>query len=196
MVDTEQAGTARARLPDADLSHWHVGAAVHTCIETTLHMSLWQALVPTVARIADNMRKQLVALRCASGFQLRAALLTAQRACRSGFSLLFYGYGSKRALLDNLAAVALTDGGLVIVNGWQAGLTAKQIVLAAASALTGKPTTSFKCVPAPYMESFVTRPAGGGCRALLHIIAPCIGTGHGCASWRAGWAGPVLEQDC
>lgn len=64
---------------------------------------------------------------------------------RSGFSLLFYGYGSKKALMDHLASVALTDGGLVVINGWHASITAKQIVLAAASALTGNPPSSYRC---------------------------------------------------
>lgn len=55
--------------------------------------------------------------------------------CRSGNSLLLYGFGSKRALLDQWARQVLTDGAAVTVNGFNPAVTAKQVALAAAAVL-------------------------------------------------------------
>ncbi|KAJ9534815.1 hypothetical protein QJQ45_017297 [Haematococcus lacustris] len=57
---------------------------------------------------------------------------------RSGFSLLLHGLGSKRRLLSDFAHSALTDGAVVVINGWLPSVTAHKILLAAASAITGR----------------------------------------------------------
>ncbi|KAF8933177.1 Origin recognition complex subunit 2 [Dissophora ornata] len=46
----------------------------------------------------------------------------------SGFNLLIYGYGSKRALLTKFATSILTDAPLIIVNGYFPTLTVKEIL--------------------------------------------------------------------
>ncbi|KAG0209687.1 Origin recognition complex subunit 2 [Mortierella sp. GBA30] len=46
----------------------------------------------------------------------------------SGFSLLIYGYGSKRLLLNRFATSTLTDAPLIIVNGYFPTLTIKEIL--------------------------------------------------------------------
>jgi hypothetical protein len=46
---------------------------------------------------------------------------------RQRFSLLFYGFGSKRALLEEFARAALTDGGVLAINGLHHGMTSKQV---------------------------------------------------------------------
>lgn len=46
-----------------------------------------------------------------------------------GFNLLCYGYGSKRELLNRFAQTALTDGALLIVNGYHPVITIKDILL-------------------------------------------------------------------
>jgi hypothetical protein len=46
---------------------------------------------------------------------------------RQGFSLMFYGLGSKRSLLNTFAAEALTDGGVLAFNAWQPAVTAKTV---------------------------------------------------------------------
>ena len=62
------------------------------------------------------------------------ALLARARA-REGFSLLLYGFGSKRALLERFAAEALLDGGVLSVNGLCRGLSARALLLRVASAM-------------------------------------------------------------
>lgn len=56
-------------------------------------------------------------------------------ACRQGFSLLFYGFGSKTSLLSHFAHEVLTDGGVLAVNGLAASVTARQLVIRAAAML-------------------------------------------------------------
>ncbi|KAF9287144.1 Origin recognition complex subunit 2 [Mortierella alpina] len=46
----------------------------------------------------------------------------------SGFSLLIYGYGSKRQLLNKFATTVLTDAPLIIVNGYFPTLAVKEIL--------------------------------------------------------------------
>ncbi|KAK4520568.1 Serine/threonine-protein phosphatase [Mucor velutinosus] len=47
----------------------------------------------------------------------------------SGFNLVFYGYGSKRNLLNEFAQSALTDGPLIVVNGFFPSISIKDILL-------------------------------------------------------------------
>lgn len=47
--------------------------------------------------------------------------------CRQRFSLLFYGLGSKRALLEAFADETLTDGGVLACDGLAPGINAKQV---------------------------------------------------------------------
>jgi hypothetical protein len=46
--------------------------------------------------------------------------------CRQRFSLLFYGFGSKRSLLEAFAE-ALTDGGVMACDGLAPGVNSKQV---------------------------------------------------------------------
>ncbi|CEG65118.1 hypothetical protein RMATCC62417_01975 [Rhizopus microsporus] len=47
----------------------------------------------------------------------------------SGFNLIFYGYGSKRNLLNEFAQTALTNGPLVVINGFFPSISIKDILL-------------------------------------------------------------------
>lgn len=47
---------------------------------------------------------------------------------RNGFNLIFYGYGSKRNLLAKFATTFLTDGPLLVVNGYFPSISAKEIL--------------------------------------------------------------------
>ena len=49
--------------------------------------------------------------------------------CRQQFSLLLYGYGSKRKLLETFASSTLQDGGVLSISGLFPGLTIKQLLL-------------------------------------------------------------------
>lgn len=48
---------------------------------------------------------------------------------QSGFNLVFYGYGSKRNLLNEFAQTALTDGPMIVVNGFFPSISIKDILL-------------------------------------------------------------------
>lgn len=50
---------------------------------------------------------------------------------RQGFSLLLYGFGSKRDLLDSFAAEYMVDGGVLSVNGMSSALTVKKMLVEA-----------------------------------------------------------------
>lgn len=47
----------------------------------------------------------------------------------SGFNLVFYGYGSKRNLLNEFAQSSLTDGPLIVVNGFFPSISIKDILI-------------------------------------------------------------------
>ena len=49
---------------------------------------------------------------------------------------MLYGFGSKKDLLEDFARKTLTDGGVVVANGFFPGISAKQILIAAAAAVT------------------------------------------------------------
>ncbi|GAX72753.1 hypothetical protein CEUSTIGMA_g209.t1 [Chlamydomonas eustigma] len=75
-----------------------------------------------------SLKSQLVAKLHAQGPKWRFQL-------RSAYNVLLYGFGSKRAILEHFAREVLTDGAVVIVNGFNPAVTAKHVVLAAASAI-------------------------------------------------------------
>lgn len=49
--------------------------------------------------------------------------------------MLFYGFGSKKALLESFARECLTDGGVVVFNGYMRSLHIREILLKVASLL-------------------------------------------------------------
>ena len=54
---------------------------------------------------------------------------------RAGFNVLLYGFGSKKALMEDFEKRYFKDGGVIVVNGFFPALTPKQVVVAAAAAL-------------------------------------------------------------
>lgn len=89
-----------------------------------------------------------------------------QLLCRAGFNLLFYGAGSKRKLLNHFAQQALTDGALVVINAFLGQVTAKQIIVAAASALSGQPESMWRCALSAHGQQ------GRRVGCLLAVIPP------------------------
>ncbi len=69
-----------------------------------------------------------------SGLVLNSLILRVEH-CREGFSLLLYGFGSKRGLLERFALEALLDGGVLSVNGLCRGLSVRALLLRVASAM-------------------------------------------------------------
>ncbi|XP_008805253.1 origin of replication complex subunit 2 [Phoenix dactylifera] len=54
---------------------------------------------------------------------------------RCGFGLLMYGFGSKKILLEDFASSALTDFGVVVINGYLPSVNIKQVVITVAEVL-------------------------------------------------------------
>ncbi|XP_044485615.1 origin of replication complex subunit 2 [Mangifera indica] len=54
---------------------------------------------------------------------------------RCGFGLLMYGFGSKKALLEDFASTALTEYSVVVVNGYLQSINIKQVVITLAEVL-------------------------------------------------------------
>ncbi|KAJ8479428.1 hypothetical protein OPV22_023155 [Ensete ventricosum] len=55
---------------------------------------------------------------------------------RCGFGLLMYGFGSKKILLEDFASTALTDYGVVVINGYLPSVNIKQVVITLAEVLS------------------------------------------------------------
>eukprot|EP00775_Hariotina_reticulata_P006730 gene6730-6950_t len=91
---------------------------------------------------------------------------------RQHFSLLFYGFGSKRSLLELFAKEALTDGGVMAVNGHQPGLTSKQVLASVASAFTHR-----SCKGMGHTELLGLINAEPGCRQLYLLLHSIDGPG-------------------
>ena len=49
---------------------------------------------------------------------------------RCGFGLLMYGFGSKKALIEDFASTALTDYSVVVINGYLQAINIKQVSFA------------------------------------------------------------------
>jgi origin recognition complex subunit 2 len=89
-------------------------------------------------------------------------------ACRQRFSLLFYGFGSKRALLESFADEALTDGGVLACDGLASGINSKQVLQAVASALTHRSCKSHS--HSELLSLIVSEPPCRQLYVLLHNI--------------------------
>ncbi|XP_011074449.1 origin of replication complex subunit 2 [Sesamum indicum] len=54
---------------------------------------------------------------------------------RCGFGLLMYGFGSKKALMEDFASTALTDYSVVVINGYLQSVNLKQVAVTLAELL-------------------------------------------------------------
>ncbi|KAG8389999.1 hypothetical protein BUALT_Bualt01G0037700 [Buddleja alternifolia] len=54
---------------------------------------------------------------------------------RSGFGLLMYGFGSKKALIEDFASTALADYSVVVINGYLQSVNLKQVAATLAELL-------------------------------------------------------------
>ena len=98
--------------------------------------------------------------------------LTGQR-CRQGFSLLFYGYGSKTGLLSELVKEQLTDGGVLEVNGLAPALSARQVLIRASAMLRKTSVYQDRCSPLmqwplPPVHSLLLQPLYGNFILATH----------------------------
>ncbi|KAK2657919.1 hypothetical protein Ddye_010971 [Dipteronia dyeriana] len=54
---------------------------------------------------------------------------------RCGFGLLMYGFGSKKALIEDFASTALTEYSVVVINGYLQSINIKQVMITLAELL-------------------------------------------------------------
>ncbi|EYU36296.1 hypothetical protein ABFS82_14G254500 [Erythranthe guttata] len=54
---------------------------------------------------------------------------------RCGFGLLMYGFGSKKALIEDFASTALTDYSVIVINGYLQSVNLKQVAVTLAELL-------------------------------------------------------------
>ncbi|RKP09126.1 origin recognition complex, subunit 2 [Thamnocephalis sphaerospora] len=94
----------------------------------TLERAEFRELIKNAPRTHTSEREQLLRLHRKQFTQWFFEL-------RSGFSLLFYGFGSKRELLLQFARTMLVDSPLVVVNGFSPIVSPKEIIDKMASAL-------------------------------------------------------------
>ncbi|EPS67399.1 hypothetical protein M569_07376, partial [Genlisea aurea] len=66
---------------------------------------------------------------------------------RCGFGLLLYGFGSKKALLEDFASTALTEHSVIVINGYLQCINLKQVVVAMAETLRDQLKTRRKFTP-------------------------------------------------
>ncbi len=103
-------------------------------------------------------------------------------ACRQQHSLLFYGFGSKRELLEQFASETLTDGGVLVINGQRPALTSKAVLAAVAGALTHRSFRSSSQLEA--LAAIESEPAVRHLYVLLHNID---GPGVQKVAWLCKW---------
>lgn len=53
-------------------------------------------------------------------------------ALRCGFGLMMYGFGSKKAMIEDFASTALTEYSVLVINGYLHAINLKQVVIAVA----------------------------------------------------------------
>ena len=84
---------------------------------------------------------------------------------QAGFSVLVYGVGSKKQLLEEFQHHLGLDGAVVVVNGWHPTLRAKHILAA--------------CLAAVAPSDAALRGRGcGELLAALQAVLPCVRSGH------------------
>jgi len=89
---------------------------------------------------------------------------------KEGFSLLLYGFGSKRRLLEDFAQSTLTDGGVLMVNGFIPTTKAKEVLDNAASMLLRSTTGASKRGDARELLSKLRRVSVTPARRLYIVI--------------------------
>ena len=99
-----------------------------------------------ITRIRDHIYQSWHVRACLRRYTPGLPFNNSCFACRARFNILFHGLGSKRNAINDFAEQALTDGGLVVINAFHSPVSAKQIILAAISALSGQPESDFRCV--------------------------------------------------
>ncbi|KAI6688132.1 hypothetical protein NL676_024960 [Syzygium grande] len=90
-----------------------------------------QELVAAMSDIRPKHEKETAALR--DGYRSLYGRWVFELRC--GFGMLFYGFGSKKALLEDFASTALTDYSVVVINGYLPSINMKQVVLGLAQVL-------------------------------------------------------------
>jgi origin recognition complex subunit 2 len=64
--------------------------------------------------------------------------------CSCGFGLLFYGFGSKKTLLEDFANSALVDGAAIVVNGYLPSVNIKHVSIYLVLQISGSNSETWK----------------------------------------------------
>jgi hypothetical protein len=64
--------------------------------------------------------------------------------CSCGFGLLFYGFGSKKTLLEDFANSALVDGAAIVVNGYLPSVNIKHVSIYLVLQISGSNAETWK----------------------------------------------------
>ena len=89
---------------------------------------------------------------------------------RAGQSLLFFGLGSKRALLTALGEDWTSDGACFSVNGLEPSLSAVQVLVWAAALSRGSKPALYRSYRADDLLELIGRPGGQRVYVLVHNI--------------------------
>ncbi|CAN1769780.1 Origin of replication complex subunit 2 [Linum perenne] len=76
---------------------------------------------------------------------------------RSGFGLLMYGFGSKKALIEDFASTALTEYSVVVINGYVQSINLKQVMVAIAEVWLDQVKAKKRNSPSKVNQSFNSR---------------------------------------
>ncbi|KAK4481502.1 hypothetical protein RD792_012402 [Penstemon davidsonii] len=76
---------------------------------------------------------------------------------RYGFGLLMYGFGSKKALIEDFASTALTDYSVVVINGYLQTINLKQVAITLAELLWDQLKMQWKGASGTKQQPFNTR---------------------------------------
>eukprot|EP00887_Chlorella_sp_A99_P000319 scaffold13.g319.t1 len=121
----------------------------------------------TLRDILGSLPPKLGAERAAIRRELRSRMGRWWAALRAGSSLLLYGYGSKRDVLEEFRMGWTSDGGCVTVDGLLPGVTARGVLQAAAAALRRSKPQVLRSQSKEELLELVAAEAG---RSKLYVI--------------------------
>jgi len=105
-----------------------------------------------VPKLSEEQRASIAAALPVRHAVAKHRLLTHHRSCmrewllqlHAGYNLLAYGYGSKKSLLNEFARVWLTDGPVIVVNGYYPSTHAKHLLNLITRDLMQLPSLTFR----------------------------------------------------
>ncbi|MCO5552007.1 hypothetical protein L7F22_005515 [Adiantum nelumboides] len=129
------------------MTAWNQLSAINCESLEEYNAKLWDALLPVSSFKMVPLAKQIKKYCC--------GLPKGIKNC--GFGLLMYGFGSKKALLENFASSALVDGAAIVVNGYLPTINLKTVVFTIADAMWEQRKASLKSAKSAGGRPLVTQ---------------------------------------